>query len=296
MGTPPATAAPLAATSPRNRLGLPRSPRFSHSRSQSSDSGAIKTRFLEQVHRQGLSSKSRGSLVDLASVFRQGANSEPASEHPQHINQSGKISNGTEELSFEDAVRSGRMAYRVYSEEVPDTNQAEAVMKVNRRRDRKNLDEVVQVLEELTEALARQVTAPMRGSSVWELRRLEQYLLHFSEDISRLNDDISAAIAAVKSQYSAEMRSSVDKLENLGLMLQKLQSRFEELRDRVQTCKDLMSNEMQKKIKLLQTISRRFAEHDQEARRLRVRQAIMMIFVVVVGFLAYVLGQGKVRV
>lgn len=169
-------------------------------------------------------------------------------------------------------------------------------MKVNRRRDKKNLDEVAQVLEELTEALARQVTAPMKDSSVWELRRLEQYLRHFSEDIARLNNDMTVAIKDVKSQYSAEMRASVDKLDNLGLVLQKLQARFEELRDRVQTCKDLMSNEMQRKIKLLHAISRRFAEHDQEARRLRVRQTIMMLFVVVVGFLAFMLGQGKVRV
>lgn len=194
---------------------------------------------------------------------------------------------------FKELVAAGQLKFVALDRELSSSQGAvESLLNVDLDRP---IEDELQYLEQLVSDAALGLLRTLghsklepEATATAELARLSKHLQELHSEASQAREELLLAAEKLKSQYSSELRSSVDKLEDLEMTLRKLDLRFNYAKRSTSEAKTLLANTIETKIALLEKVSQRFAEYDLQHRRRRIRQTISALSVLVLLLCIYV--------
>lgn len=283
-GTGSVNTSPIAPKSPRT----PRTP-FLHSRSPSLEANGdvlVKKRLVEQFYKmESHKGKPRADALGHAPAF---------SPLGQPVERTAEVARPERLTSkeIEDAIQRGNLPYVAPEAAIvcPE-NVAEAMINIDTAKDVDDLGRVVSILRSAAGALERKLagfafdgTFTLKG----QLDKLSEYLRELQHTVDGLTSKVRGTTLDIKARYLKELEESGTKLENLKQLLDTLSTRLNNTRNSMADSKQVLTDTMAQKIKVLEYISARFDEYDQVNRLRRVRQLIVGLSVVVVAFCLFI--------
>lgn len=255
---------PSAPTSPKKRTAYRHSPQtpqngFQHSRSNSADRTVdqpIQKRLVEQFYKVDVRDK---PATDTQRMFRFGSSlAADRSESPE-------------------ASRGGCVAFQRFDTDIASPSEtAEALINIDAAADAFDLAEVERLLDSAARTVARLLdTSSPLPSSKKQFDHVDRYLDEVGRKVDHCRREMASDMRVTRDSYAARMEQTVEKIDRLRELLRTLSLRVDRAREAIASSKSVLSDDIARKVRVLEHVLQRFQEYEHVNRQRGVRQLIV---------------------